>query len=50
MRIKRIDKLANNEWVVKDKDYRDVTYYKYLEDKLECIRLILNEMLENNEE
>jgi hypothetical protein len=44
---KRIDKL-DDDWVVKYKDYRSVCHAKYLEDKLECVRLILNEMLEED--
>jgi len=49
MNVKRIDRLKDNTWVVKDKEYRDVIYLKYLEDKLEYVREIINKLLEEDE-
>lgn len=44
--VKRIDRLADNTWVVKNKNYESVEKLQYTEEKLEFMRQLLNTLLE----
>ena len=46
MKYKRIDKLKDGEWVLKHQNYTTIKKAKHIEDKLELLRQVINEVLE----